>query len=202
MRKVLIVPVAAVLLWATVAAGPAAQAAAPPHTVYGGGLTPGDTVTATVSGVSCGTATVDANGEWVLSVLDGAPCNPSEGDTIAFTVNGKSTSETESWHPGGLPGDVANGVALIATSGNTGPALAAFANSPKLVRGVNLVVFNGGDVDVILGAAPTARSIWVSSGGELVGYIPGALAIANRAFDTTFPGGAVAGGTALLILMP
>ena len=76
--------------------------AAPPHLVYGVGLTSGDVVAVSINGVDCGSTTANADGEWVMSI-NGATCNALEGDTIGFTLNGEAVTETASYKSGGTP---------------------------------------------------------------------------------------------------
>lgn len=208
MSKLLIAPIAAVLLWGALAAPDGAGAqTTPPHVVYGGGLVTGDEVAALVNGAVCGTSIADSVAGWAISVTAGAPCNPEEGDVISFTVNGLPAEETDNWTAGGLPPDVTNGITLTAASvtappSPTPPAQTVFAGSPELGPGPNLVVFNGGGVEMVVSAAPSAVSIWVTSGGTLVGYIPGALPIANQAFNLLFGDGLIPAGAPLILMLP
>ncbi|MXY97462.1 MAG: hypothetical protein F4Z29_06865, partial [Gemmatimonadetes bacterium] len=79
---------------------------------YGTGLAAGDTVSASVDGVECGSTTADADGNWLLVVAAGDPCGPEEGDTVNFSVNGDVAEQTESWTGGGIPADRAMGISL------------------------------------------------------------------------------------------
>ena len=94
----MVAPVAALalatLLFGAVAT--AAHAQVPPFTAYGSGLKAGDKVEAFDGTKSCGTATADANGNWILQIASNAPCNPAGGDTLTFTLNGAPTSASES----------------------------------------------------------------------------------------------------------
>ena len=99
--------VAAMALFAIVTSiglisGSTTNAQQPPYLAYGVGLTSGDVVAASINGVDCGSATADANGEWVLAI-DGATCNASTGDTIDFTLNGEAVTETASYASAGTP---------------------------------------------------------------------------------------------------
>ena len=89
-----------------------AQAQVPPFTVYGSLLKAGDKIEAFDGGRSCGTATADSNGNWILQISRSAPCNPATGDKITFTLNGAATSASETYKPGGASKDVARGVTL------------------------------------------------------------------------------------------
>ena len=99
--------VAAMALFAIVTSiglisGSTTNAQQPPYLAYGVGLTSGDVVAASINGVDCGSATADANGEWVLAI-DGATCNASTDDTINFTLNGEAVTETASYVSAGTP---------------------------------------------------------------------------------------------------
>jgi hypothetical protein len=74
-----------------------------PFTAYGIGQSPGSTVTASIDGATCGSASVDSQGNWLLAIDQGASCNPVEGDTINFALDGASVSETATWTGGGSP---------------------------------------------------------------------------------------------------
>ena len=98
-----------------------ANAQVPPFTAYGSGLTAGDTVEAWVNSVSCGMATVDADGNWLLQIDSASACAPVDGDAISFTLNGATTDAAEVYKAGGAPADVAAGITLVAT-GEAAPA--------------------------------------------------------------------------------
>lgn len=106
--------VAAVLLGAFTAS---ANAQASPFSAYGRGLTPGDTVSASIGGQACGEMTADADGEWLLQIEETADCAPTEGAQISFTLNGEDTHVTATYAPGGAPADVANGIDLTQAAG-------------------------------------------------------------------------------------
>lgn len=105
----------AAVLFASFAASASAQT--PPFTAYGTGLTPGATVGAWIGTVACGTAEVDADGNWLIYVQAGGECAPVEGDTISFTIDGGATNETATYTAGGAPADVATGITLTAVAG-------------------------------------------------------------------------------------
>lgn len=96
-----------------------ADAQVPPFTAYGSGLTAGDTVEAWANGMSCGSATVDADGNWLLQIGSDAPCAPAEGDELTFTLNGEATAAAEIFKAGGAPSDVAGGITLVPITGDT-----------------------------------------------------------------------------------
>lgn len=122
----------ALMLFATVA-----SAQTPPFTVYGTGLTAGDTVEAFIGTASCGTATADASGQWQMQIASNAACSPTDGAAVTFTLNGAATMASETYKAGGAPADVANGVTLTvsatATPTATTPAPAATGNAGFLV---------------------------------------------------------------------
>lgn len=82
-----------------------------PAVFYGGGLCSGDKVEASIGGAVCGTATVNTAGQWSISIRATASCGPTEGATVALSVNGKA-SGSATWKNSGLPPDVANGYSL------------------------------------------------------------------------------------------
>lgn len=115
----MVAPVAALALAVVLfgALATAAQAQVPPFTAYGSGLRAGDRVEAFDGTRSCGTATADANGNWILQIASNAPCNPAANDVITFTLNGAPTSASEVYKAGGAPRDVARGITLTVTGG-------------------------------------------------------------------------------------
>jgi hypothetical protein len=72
----------------------------------------GDKIEAFDRTKSCGTATANWKGNWILQISRDAPCYPATGDTITFRLNGAATSASETYKPGGAPKDVARGVTL------------------------------------------------------------------------------------------
>lgn len=142
-----VLAVAALLVSMSMALATAAQAQVPPASYYGGGATEGDEIGAWIDGVECGTATVDAAGEWVIFVEADAPCAPTEGATVSFSVNGVVQAETETWTGGGLPTDVANGITFTGPGegGVTPPAtgdaglLGGSASTPWLALGLGVI---------------------------------------------------------------
>ena len=85
-------------------------------TYYGAGLEAGATVAASVDGTECSSTTVADNGEWVLEVSATDACEPEDGDTVNFSIDGNAANETETWEPGGTPADLTNGVSLTAAA--------------------------------------------------------------------------------------
>ena len=90
-----------------------------PFTVYGGGLTEGDTVEALIDGNSCGSATVDSNGEWGPISINVGDCNDAaaDGSTVMFYLNGEAADQTETFSQAGAPADPVNGVSLTVSEG-------------------------------------------------------------------------------------
>jgi hypothetical protein len=62
--------------------------------------------------------------------------------------------------------------------------------------GVSLTTWGGGPLTLL----PPAKSYWLTAGGILVGYVPGALAFVNAGFLSHFPEGDIPAGTALLVV--
>ena len=100
-----------------------ARAQVPPYTAYGTGLPRGVTVSASIDGVECGRAAVSAAGHWKLTIPAEAPCQPKEGATLRFAVDGEERPATARWSGGGAPLNPRVGIALA-------PAAAGTAASP------------------------------------------------------------------------
>ncbi|TAJ20575.1 MAG: hypothetical protein EPO65_03385 [Dehalococcoidia bacterium] len=103
----------------------------PPYTAYGMGLPAGDLVTAAINGVDCGSARVSAAGNWKISIPAEAPCQPKDGSTVHFAVNGKEHAATVRWSGGGAPLNPRIGVALGASVTPTATATAKVAPTSK-----------------------------------------------------------------------
>ena len=86
-----------------------------PANYYGGGLADGDVVTASIDGVECGSATADADG-WLISIGADNDCNPTDGATVSFTLNGEAADQSVTYAAGGLPDDTVNGITLTVTA--------------------------------------------------------------------------------------
>ncbi len=97
-----------------------------PLTAYGIGQDSGSTVTARMGGVTCGDATVDAGGNWLLPIDSSAACAPVDGDTINFYLDGVAVTETATWTEGGSPAtsgyDADLGISLTAGAASGGGA--------------------------------------------------------------------------------
>ncbi len=101
-----------------------AHAQAVPFIAYGTGATAGDSIGVHMADLTlCETVTVDADGNWgpVQVGADLNDCSFSDGDTIAFSVNGDVADQSETWSPGGAPADAATGTVLTVTGGSTPP---------------------------------------------------------------------------------
>lgn len=87
-----------------------------PPATYFGLIGPGTIVRAVNvdCGIECGSTTADGAGEWLIVVDRSAPCLPSPGHTIAFSLDGQLTGHSEVWRPGGAPENLATGIALVA----------------------------------------------------------------------------------------
>jgi hypothetical protein len=123
------------------------QAQSPPATFYGT-ASADDVVDALIDDVSCGTATADSDGFWMMQITEDAACEPSDGDTVSFTLNGAATNETETWKPGGAPADAAVGVTLTLAAaaapgapetGNAGLLAAEQGSSPWLALSLGVL---------------------------------------------------------------
>ena len=92
-----------------------ASAQTPPYTAYGIGQKAGAKIAANIAGKSCGAAvTVDAQGQWKITIGTDAACAPKEGDVVSFTIDGVAATQTVKWTAGGAPADAAKGIALTA----------------------------------------------------------------------------------------
>lgn len=94
------------------ASGGRAYAQMPPYTAYGMGLHAGDVVTASIEGVECGRTKVSAAGNWKITIPAESPCQPQDGATIHFAVDGDERSATARWSGGGAPVNPRVGIAL------------------------------------------------------------------------------------------
>lgn len=112
---------AAAVLFSAFAVSATAQT--PPYTAYGIGQTAGAKIAANIAGKACGgDSTVDAQGNWKITINTTAGCAPKEGDTVSFTINGAAAKETVKWTAGGAPADAAKGIALTAGAAAPAPA--------------------------------------------------------------------------------
>ena len=181
--------VAALVLLLAVSAPSPARADPLPFLADGVGLRPGQVVEAFNKGVSVGTTTVDASGNWSISIPASAA---ADGDRIAFTLDGKVTREGVTFRSGQfIPG---RGLPLTVPG--------AFNSAPTYsAAGVSQVVFSG-SVSQLEDAATTAgaRSAWVQdSSGVFVALIPGAPAFVNAVFNQNFAVGFSAPTTVTLV---
>ena len=104
---------AAAVLFSAFAVSASAQT--PPYTAYGIGQKAAAKITANVAGKSCGFgATVDATGNWKITIATTDACAPKDGDVISFAIDGAAAKETVKFSAGGAPADAAKGIALTA----------------------------------------------------------------------------------------
>lgn len=118
---------AALLLTLGLVAASTANAQVLPAVLYGKGLTSGQVVAASIGGKQCGTATVNAAGEWTMQIAPDNACGPTANAAISFTVDGKAATASPAavWNSGGTPGDVQNGYKLtVVTATATATATA------------------------------------------------------------------------------
>lgn len=75
--------------------------------------------------------------------------------------------------------------------------------SAQVPTQMHLIIYNGGSIDsLIAGSGTSVSAAWLTSGGDYYGYIPGAPTVVNSAFFSRFPGGQVASGTPVLLVVP
>lgn len=133
-RAGLVAAAAALMLSLGMAFAASAYAQSPPATFYGKGLTAGQVVGASVGGKACGTATVTAAGEWVISIAPDNACGPQAGAAVSFTIAGGAATATPAavWQAGGTPppANIADGYTLKA--GGAAPGAPATGNAGLL----------------------------------------------------------------------
>ena len=80
---------------------------------YYGTVEAGQTVTASIGDTECGSSVAGEDGFWHILIGGGeGDCDPVEGDTISFAIDGDAAEQTAAWRSGGLPDDVGNGISL------------------------------------------------------------------------------------------
>jgi TIR domain len=173
----------------------------PAFVAYGAGLRPAVQVAASIRGRQCVTATVDGDGCWLMHVDVSAPCDPATGDLVEFVVDGRPTSISLPWFPGGAPTDVLHGLEL------SGPP-AAFRMTPPTtdqrthpgfdrpaLDGITALVWSGGTVRDLERATTAVGAMsataWVDR-RQLI-LVSGAPDWVNQQFTTTFRQGVPAG---------
>jgi hypothetical protein len=155
------------------------HASSPPATFYGT-VEAGDVVGAWIGSASCGDATADGSGFWMMTVGNDAACSPVEGDTVSFTVNGATADQTDTWKGGGAPADAANGITLTVTFTGAVPAAGSIG---LLVTGSAVTA---ADLVTALGAdGCTVESISVLPAGAWLIFINGAPSVVNAAFPVS-----------------
>lgn len=134
---------AAAVLFSAFAASASAQT--PPYTAYGIGQKAGAKIAANIAGKACGgDATVDAAGNWKITIGTDAACAPKEGDTVSFSIDGVAATPTVKWTAGGAPADAAKGIALVAGAG------AAPAPAPAKTGDAGLLGSTGTSMALVL----------------------------------------------------
>jgi hypothetical protein len=109
---------AALLLTLGLASAATANAQVLPAVLYGQGLTSGQVVTASIGGEECGSATVNADGEWTMQIAPDNDCNPTANAAISFTVDGKAATSSPAavWNSGGTPSNIQTGYTLTVSA--------------------------------------------------------------------------------------
>lgn len=139
----LVAAAAALMLSIGLATAGSANAQVLPAVLYGKGLTAGQTVAASIGGKACGSATVNAAGEWTMQIAPDNACAPTANAAISFTVNGQpaTASPAATWASGGTPSDIASGYKLTivqatptatATTAPTQTATATATSTPAI----------------------------------------------------------------------
>ncbi len=179
----LVAAAAALMLTLGLASAGSASAQVLPAVLYGKGLTAGQTVAASIGGKQCGTATVNAAGEWTMQIATDNACGPTAGAAISFTVNGQAAtaSPAATWNSGGTPSDIANGYKLTvsqatatatatasATATATTAATATATPAPPKTGNAGLLGTDGGNggtwlllgFAAVAGAAVAGRQLY------------------------------------------
>jgi hypothetical protein len=113
----------------------AARAQFLPAVFYGTGLQPGQSVDAYVYDKFCVSTTANDRGEWVLQIPAEAPCGPTDGAPVTFTVDSQvmTSAPAATWQSGGIPaGSIATGYTLTPGSGVTLPPAPSVTATPPL----------------------------------------------------------------------
>lgn len=119
------------------------------------------------------------------------------GTSVAFTVVGIAEGdvlvELLDAGTGEAVGSLAITVVPSVEAGDFNPPIG-------LEIGVHITQWGGGSIDELIAAAPASTtSVWVTVGGQFLGYIPGAPEFVNSAFLAAFPGGQIPAGTPMLV---
>jgi hypothetical protein len=107
-------------------AEPVEAQAALPFKAFGSGLTPGSVVTAWKGTANVGTTTVDANGNWQITIEPTAAAN---GDVINFKINGATAVQTIVFQSGLFTPPPGLALTLAAGGGTPAPAPAPTGNA-------------------------------------------------------------------------
>ena len=146
-----------------------ALAQGPPATMYGT-ASAGDEIGVWVGSASCGSVTAGSDGFWMMQIGEGAPCSPSDGDTLSFTMNGAATNETETWASGGSPADVANGVSLTA----------AMMETDGMAPEAGVMAPDTGNAGLLTQSSGTSPWLALALGALALGALAGTRAVARR----------------------
>jgi hypothetical protein len=93
------------------------------------------------------------------------------------------------------------GATIPTAHADDGTVVAARVAGELPAAGVVLALWDGGSVEDLSTEQPEVGSLWVSSGGSLVGYLIGAPDFVNTSFLTLFPLGQVSAGTPVLAVV-
>ena len=164
------------------------SAQTPPYTAYGIGQKGAAKITANVAGKSCGAgATVDATGNWKITIATTDACAPKDGDVLSFAIDGAAAVQTVRWTAGGGPANAANGIALTPTDGATTGTFSGGSISPS---GLSIVSFTGTTTQLnSAGASAKVSAVTATTGGRMLTYVIGAPSFVNADFEAAFPSG-------------
>lgn len=162
-----------------------------PYTAYGVGQKPGAMIGASIGGVSCGPAVVvTAQGNWLMSIAETAPCAPKERDVVSFTVDGQPADQTVTWTQGGAPANATLGIALTVTVKAPTASAGAFSGGTIAPSGTSIVAFTGSTEQLNTAAAAVkAVSVSATLSGKLLTFVVGAPSFVNTEFNAAFPTG-------------
>jgi len=170
-----------------------ASAQNPPATYYGVAGA-GDSVAATIGGVTCATTTAGPDGFWLLTVPLGGTCGASDKREVRFKLNGQTTGATELWRSGGAPSNAAEGIDLAAqpsggASAPTSTASGAFVGARPAAGKLGLLVTGTATrtselLSALEGAGCRVQALAILAGGHWSVYIPGAPAAINASFPS------------------
>src|SRR5690606_14290236 len=132
---------------------------------------------------------------------DLVPDGAGEGDLVLAYWNGEAWVEVEASvtiNPDGsatLVAEVSHFTLFSVVAAP--PAWGTFVPAPAV--GITLTTWQGGNYSRLEGAVGFGNSVWVTSGGQLVGYIVGSPTFVNAAFVAMFPDGPTAGQPVVVV---